>query len=78
MAPDEMARWQGGVDSQLKGLREENAQLWEDKRTSDKIIVALQVQLASIKTQIGIWSAAGSLVGAVIVYLIITAIGGHK
>lgn len=78
MAPDEMARWQGGVDNELKSLREEVAQLWRDKRTSEKIIVALQVQLASIKTQIGIWSAAGSLVGAVIVYLIISAIGGHR
>jgi hypothetical protein len=78
MPPDEMARWQGGVDNELKGLREEVAQLWVDKRSSEKVIVALQVQLASIKTQIGIWSAAGSLVGAVIVYLIISAIGGHR
>jgi hypothetical protein len=78
MPPDEMARWQGGVDNELKALREEVAQLWIDKRAAEKVIVALQVQLASVKTQIGIWSAAGSLVGAVIVYLIISAIGGHK
>ena len=75
--PDELSRWQGSVDAELKGVKKDVGDLQEAQRLSDQGHVALQVQIASLKTQIGVWSAAGGLIGAGIVSGLAAWLGAH-
>lgn len=77
MAVDDLARWQGSVDTEISTLRARMHELDKAKQEDRTVIVALQVQLASLKTQVGFWAALGGIVGAGVVALVIKAIGGH-
>jgi hypothetical protein len=73
---DELSRWQGTVESDLKGVKERVGDLEDDQRSTEKSLVALKVQLASLKTQVGIWSAVGGIIGAGVVSLAVLLLGG--
>ena len=74
--PDELSRWQGSVEEQIKGLKERVGDLEDAQKALAKGTVALQVQLASLRTQVGVWSAVGGIVGAGVVSLAVLLLGG--
>lgn len=70
-------RWQGSVEAELQGAKEHISDLEQAQRDSEKDLVALRVQIASLKTQIGVFSAVGGIIGAGVMSLAVLLIGGH-
>ena len=73
-----LARWQGGVEQQMQSLEERATDLERERGEMGRTLVAVQVQLSSLKTMVGVWSALGGVIGAGIATVIATALtGGH-
>ncbi len=72
-----MDYWSGAIDADVASLRGWVRELAHTVDSMEKTIVALQVQLAQTKTQLGVWSAIGGIIGAGIVSFLAYALGGH-
>ena len=72
-----LARWQGTVEAELRGLGERTSDLERTVHSVEQTLVKVQVQLASLKTQVGIWSAIGGVLGAGIATAVGVLVGGH-
>jgi hypothetical protein len=70
-------RWQGAVETQLNGLEDWVRDLDRKRDQAEKDMTAMRVQVAQLRTQVGVWSAVGGLLGAGIVSGLITSLGGH-
>ncbi|GAC1406340.1 MAG: hypothetical protein NVSMB60_26160 [Mycobacterium sp.] len=73
----EADRWQGGTEARITGLATTQATQGTLIEQLNGRITEMQIQMATLKTQIGVWSAVGGLVGAGVVSAIVFLITGQ-
>ncbi len=69
--------WSGSIDADLASLRGWVRQIDHERDADEKKITELTVQIAQMKTQLGVWAAVGGIIGAGIVSFLAYALGGH-
>lgn len=74
---NELSRWQGKVESDLQNLKERTTDLEGAVQTMSATLVRIQVQLQALKTQVGMWSALGGIIGAGIASAVALLVGSH-
>lgn len=62
-----MERWRGGVDATQEAHATALASHGVTVAGMQQQLTAMQIQMATLKTQVGVWSAVGGLIGAGIV-----------
>jgi hypothetical protein len=70
-------RWQGATQSRLVAVEDWVRDLDKKREGDVKGMADMRVQIAQLKTLVGVWSAVGSLLGAGIMTWIISLLGHH-
>ncbi len=78
MEDRDLARWQGATDADIKNLKERTGDLEKALQRVEGLLTAVQIQLSALKTQVGMWSALGGILGAGITTVVVSVLsGGH-
>jgi hypothetical protein len=70
--------WEGMIETRLKANEDRVRDLDRKADRTTDAIVKLRVQVVQLRTQVGIWSAVGGVVGAGVVSGIVALLGGHS
>jgi hypothetical protein len=72
----EMYRWQGRVDSEIIEMKRRLADINGDAKAARIASENLLIELAVLRTKVAVWSAAGGLIGAGIMSVIVAIVTG--